>query len=172
MLLPLLCSAQSLSRVRFSATPWTVARQAPLSGGFSRQEYWTGLPCPSLGDLANPGIKPRSPLLQADSLRAESPGKPKNTGAGSLSFLHGNFRPRDWTGYSALRVDSLTSWAPWEALLPLLASSYCPTQSHSPLLAWCLSEGVSSPELKPPLRLLLTLGECWCPGFTGMGWGS
>ena len=49
-----------LSRVRLFATPWTVARQAPLSMGFSRQEYWSGLPFPSPGDLCNPGIKPRS----------------------------------------------------------------------------------------------------------------
>ena len=49
------------------ATPWTVACQAPVSMGFSRQEYWSGLPFPSPGDLPNPGIEPRSPALQADS---------------------------------------------------------------------------------------------------------
>ena len=54
-------------------TPWTVARQAPLSVGFSRQEYWSGLPFPSPGDLPDPGIKPRSPALQADSLPKGSP---------------------------------------------------------------------------------------------------
>ena len=59
-----------------SANPWTVAYQAPLSMGFSRQEYWSGLPFPSPGDLPDPGIKPRSPSLQADSLPAEPPGKP------------------------------------------------------------------------------------------------
>ena len=64
-----------LSRVRLSATPWTVARQAPPSMGFSRQEYWSGLPFPSPGDLPNPGIEPRSPTLQADSLLSEPPGK-------------------------------------------------------------------------------------------------
>ena len=47
------------------ATPWTVACQAPLSMGFSRQDYWSGLPFPSPGDLPNPGIEPRSPVLQA-----------------------------------------------------------------------------------------------------------
>ena len=47
--------------------PWTVAHQAPLSMGFSRQEYWSGLPFPSPGDLPNPGIEPRSPTLQADN---------------------------------------------------------------------------------------------------------
>ena len=60
-----------LSRVRLLATPWTVAYQAPLSMGFSRQEYWSGLPFPSPGDLPNPGIEPRSPALQANSLPAE-----------------------------------------------------------------------------------------------------
>ena len=53
------------------ATPWTVAHQAPLSMGFSRQEYWNGLPCPSLGDLPDPGIEPWSPALQAESLSTE-----------------------------------------------------------------------------------------------------
>ena len=58
------------------ATPWTVAYQAPLSMGFSRQEYWSGLPFPSLGDLPNPGIEPRSPALQTDALPSEPPRKP------------------------------------------------------------------------------------------------
>ena len=49
---------------------------APPSLGFSRQEHWSGLPCPPPGDLPNPGIKPRSPTLQADSLPSETPGKP------------------------------------------------------------------------------------------------
>ena len=57
-------------------TLWTVARQAPQSMGFSRQEYWSGLPFPSPGDLPDPGMKPRSPELQADSLPPELPGKP------------------------------------------------------------------------------------------------
>ena len=64
-----------LSRVRPSATSWIVAFQAP-SMGFSRQEYWSGLPFPSPGDLPDPGIKPRSHKLQADSLPAEPQGKP------------------------------------------------------------------------------------------------
>ena len=53
-----------------------VARQAPLSMGFSRQEHWSGLPFPSPGDLPDPGIKPGSPALQADSLPTELRGKP------------------------------------------------------------------------------------------------
>ena len=65
-----------LSRVQLSATLWTIAHQAPLSMEFSRQEYWSGLPFPSPGDLSNPGIKPESPALQADSLQSEPTGKP------------------------------------------------------------------------------------------------
>ena len=56
--------------------PWTVVHQAPLSVGFSRQGYWSGLPCPPPGDLPNRGIEPRSPTLQADSLLSGPPGKP------------------------------------------------------------------------------------------------
>ena len=106
---------QSLSRVQLFVTPWTVACQAPLFMKFSRQEYWSGLPFPTPGDLPNqgsnpsllhcrqilyqlsykgspgilewgaypfsrgssqPGIKPRSPALQVDSLPSETPGKP------------------------------------------------------------------------------------------------
>ena len=65
-----------LSHVRLFATPWTVACQAPLSVGFSREEYWSGLPFPSLEDLPDSGIKPGSPTLQADPLPSELAGKP------------------------------------------------------------------------------------------------
>ena len=71
---------ESLSRVRLFETSWTVARQAPLSMEFSRAEYWNGLPFPSPGDLPDPGIKPRSPALQADYLPSEPPGKPQLKG--------------------------------------------------------------------------------------------
>ena len=67
------CEAHSV--VFDSVTPRTVARQAPLSMEFSRQEYWSGLPFPFPGDLPDLGIEPRSPALQADSLPSESPGK-------------------------------------------------------------------------------------------------
>ena len=73
----ILCT-KSLSCVGLFATPWTVARQAPLSMGFSRQEYWSGLPCPPPGDHLHPGIKPRSPTLQADSSPSEPPGNDTN----------------------------------------------------------------------------------------------
>ena len=68
-----------------------IARQSPLSMGFSRQEYWNGLPCPPPGDLPNLGIKPRFPTLKVDSLPSEPPGKLINTGVGSLSLLQGIF---------------------------------------------------------------------------------
>ena len=58
------------------ATPWTVAPQAPLSLGFSRQEHWSGLPFSSPGNLPNPGMEAGSPALQADTLPSEPPGKP------------------------------------------------------------------------------------------------
>ena len=63
--LPVCARSKSLSRVPLLATPWTVARQAPLFTGFSRQEYWSGLPFPSLLDLPNPGIEPWCLVLLA-----------------------------------------------------------------------------------------------------------
>ena len=66
-----------LSHVQLFATPWTVAYQALLSVEFSKQEYWSGLPFPSLGDLSDPGIEPRSPTLKVDTLPSEPPGKPE-----------------------------------------------------------------------------------------------
>ena len=65
-----------------SVTPQTVAYQAPPSMGFSRQEYWSGLPFPSIADLPNPGIKPGSPALQTDALRSDHQGRP-------LDYLRG-----------------------------------------------------------------------------------
>ena len=68
---------KSFSHVRLFATPWTVACQAPPPMGFSRQEYWSGLPFPSPGGLPDPGIEPWSPTPQADSLPSEPPGRPR-----------------------------------------------------------------------------------------------
>ena len=65
------CCVLLLSRVRLFVTTWTVAHQAPLFMGFSRHEYWSGLPCPPPGELPIPGIDPRSPTLQMDSLPSE-----------------------------------------------------------------------------------------------------
>ena len=68
-------------------TPQTAVHQAPLSMGFSRQEYQRGCHAFLQGNLPNPGIKPRSSALQVGSLPTEPPGKPRNTGEGSLSLL-------------------------------------------------------------------------------------
>ena len=75
-LLLLLLLLSCFSRVRLFATPWTVAYHAPPSMGFSRQGYWSGVPSPSPGDLPDPGIEARSPVLQADSLLSEPLEKP------------------------------------------------------------------------------------------------
>ena len=77
---PAKVKVKSLSRVRLFATPWTVAYEAPPSMGFSRQEYWSGLPCPPPGDLPDSGIEHtsvRSPVLADSSQLALPPGKPK-----------------------------------------------------------------------------------------------
>ena len=82
--------------------------------GFSRPEYWSGFPCPPPGDLSNPGIKPRSPTLQEDSLPSEPPGNPENTGVGSLFLLQGIFLTPElgsWTGVSCITCEFFTSWA-------------------------------------------------------------
>ena len=79
MLLYCLGMLSCFSHVQLFAALWTVAHQASLSMGFSRQEYWSGLPYPPPGDLPDPEIKamfPASPALQKDSLPTESPGKP------------------------------------------------------------------------------------------------
>ena len=108
---------KSLSRVRLSATPWTVAYQASPSMGFSRQEYWSGLLFPSPGDLPNPGVEPRSPAWQEDSLPAEPQGKPKNTARVDYPFSRGSSWPRNWTGVSWIAGRFFTNWAIREALL-------------------------------------------------------
>ena len=75
-----MCTLSLFGHVRLLATLWTVARQAPLSVGFSRQECWSALPCPSPGDLPNLGnepMSPESPALQVDSFPTESPRKPQ-----------------------------------------------------------------------------------------------
>ena len=88
----LCCAALDHSVTSNSLSPHgLVAHQASLSMGFSRQEYWSGLPCHSPGDLPNLGIEPRSPTLQVDSLPSEPPGKPMNTKVGRLSLLQGIF---------------------------------------------------------------------------------
>ena len=123
-----------LSRVWLFATPWTVAHQAPPSMGFSRQEYWSGLPFLSPGYLPNPGIEPRSPTLQAEALTLSHQGSPawgffsgeesaSNTGntgdAGSIPGLgrssgggNGNLFPYSFLGKSYWQR-SLAAYSPW-----------------------------------------------------------
>ena len=71
------CTLSQLSCIQLFATPWPVAHQAPLSMEFSRQEYWSGLPFSSPGDLPDPGIEPASPVLAGGYLTSASPGKPR-----------------------------------------------------------------------------------------------
>ena len=91
-------------------TPWTVARQAPLSMGSSRQEYWSGLAFHSPGDLPDPGIEPEPSSLQADSLPSEPPGKPeeylsKSPNEGRMT--HGKAERR------GLQVGGISVQRPW-----------------------------------------------------------
>ena len=107
--------AKLLSRILLFLTPWTNLTEArhlcPRES--SRQEYWSGLPCLPPEDLPNPGIEPRSPSLQADSLPSGPPGKPKNTGVGSLSLLQAYLLdPGIELGSPALQVDSLPAELP------------------------------------------------------------
>ena len=86
----------------FMDMPWSIQ-----SMEFSRPEYWSGQPLPSSGDLPNPGIEPGSPALQGDSLPAEPPGKPKNTGMGSLSLLQQIFPTQESNPMQEMWVRSL-----------------------------------------------------------------
>ena len=88
--------------------------------GFSRQEYWSDLPCPPPGDLPNPGIKPWSPSLLVDSLPSELPGKTINTGVDSLSLLQGIF-PTQESKQSLLHCKQILYQLSYQGLGPL----YC-----------------------------------------------
>ena len=123
-----------LSLTWLFTTPWTVACQGPLSMGFSRQEYWSGLLFPFPGDLPDPEIEPRSPALQADSLPSKPPGKPhypcehssncslpRSSVHGifqarvlewvAMSFSRGSSWPRDWTWVFCIVGRRFTVWA-------------------------------------------------------------
>ena len=101
-----------------------VAARLLCPWGFSRQEYWNGLPCPPPGVLPNPGTEPRSPALQADSSSCDPPGKPKNTGVGTQSCSLGSSQPRSQTRVSFVAGRFFTNWATREALI-----SYTPIQN-------------------------------------------
>ena len=107
-----MCAGLSHSVVSDSVTPWSVAYQAPLSVGTLQARTLEWVAMPSSRDLPSPGIEPRSPTLQADSLPSEPPGKPKNTGAGSLSLSGGTSQPKNQTGSQALQADSSPAGLP------------------------------------------------------------
>ena len=100
--------------------PMDIALQAPLSMGFSRQEYWSRcVPCPPPGDLSNPGIEPRSPTLQADSLLSEPPGKPKVCTTRGLNWGKVLSLPLDYA------MDHVCRMEPVKAEVPRIYESQC-----------------------------------------------
>ena len=96
-------------------TPCTIARQAPLSMGFSRPEYWSGLPCPPLRDLPNPGVKPRSPLCRRILYCLSHQGSPRILEWVAYPFSRGSFWPRNWARVSFIVGGFFTNWAMREA---------------------------------------------------------
>ena len=136
MLIDLLLSR--FSCVRLVSTPWSVTLQAPLSVGFPRKEYWSGLPFPTLGDLPHSGIKRESPTLQAYSLLAEPPGNPNHTGVGSLSLLQGIFptQKSNWY-YLHCKADSQPldyQGSPGAYFIPNSLYLFIPSPLPSPLV--------------------------------------
>ena len=138
------CVLSRSSCVWVFATPWAIALQAPLSMGFSRQEYWSGLPCPPPGDLPNPGIEPGSSALQANSLPSEQPGKPMDyilhqylgenySSIQSLSHVWLFVTP--WTAARQSSLSITNSWVcsnscPWSQWChPTISSSVVPFSS-------------------------------------------
>ena len=126
------------SRVQLFLTLWIIALQAPQSMGPSSQEYWSGLLCPPPGDLPNPGIEPRSPALQADSLPSEPPGKPiiPHAAAKLLQSCETFCNPMDCSlPGSSVHGDSLgkNTGAGCRALL----QGIFPTQGSNPHLPHC-----------------------------------
>ena len=91
------CTLSGVSRVQLFATPWTAAHQAPLSMGFSKQEYWSGLPCPPAGDLPDPGIEPAS--LTSPAL------------AGGFFTTSATWEPCMMESYSAIKQNEVMPFA-------------------------------------------------------------
>ena len=137
---PALCTkweVKSLSRVQLFATPWTVAYQAPPSMGFSGQEYWSGWPFPSPGDLPDPGIESGTPAFQAEALTSEPPGKSyrKVTSTRKPSQTHS---PSFSHSVLSLPPESTDVWIPgWRSwllafLLPWAQAHRSPASVTSP----------------------------------------
>ena len=146
------CCAKSLSRVWLSATPWTGALQAPLSMGFSKQEYWSGLPCSPPGDLPNPGIKPRS--LHGRRIFTVWATKPRRLKWVAYPFSRGSSQPRN-----LYLMDSLPPELPGKPSLPLLG----PTRESELLMClrkkwFCILPGVFvitvGTQLSPTFKIL------------------
>ena len=129
-----LCMLSYFIHVWLFVTLWTVAHQAPLAMGFSRQEYWNGLPCSPPGDLPYPGIKPRSPTLQADSSPSESLGKPRVII--SISKGPGPFRGPGGIPHQASTYElSSAIWGPGG--IPHQASTYELSSASLPGIVLC-----------------------------------
>ena len=130
--------------------------------GFSRQENWRGLPCPHPGDLFNPGIKPMSPTLQAESLLSEPPGKPKNTGRVVYPFSRGSSQPRNQTRVSSTAGRFFTNGATRETPTGTYCSIiYCCSVTKSCPLWPLWPQGLQCsslprPSLSPRIKLMST----------------
>ena len=136
-----------LSHVWLLETLWTIACQAPQSMGFSRQEYWSGLPFPSPGDLTDPGIKPRSHALQADALTSEPSGKPSVVTHEQEETQNPEILPEEWKVQTLhwvpqLLKHALERWQPSKTVNFENQQGLCP-ESHKivaiqkmPLKGW------------------------------------
>ena len=138
-----------LSHVWLFATPWTIAYQASPSMGFSKQEYRSGLPFPSPGDLPNPGIEPRSPALQADALPSRPPSKMQQNFVWlSRQGLRGPY---------SFRICSLGIWLPWTEAWGILPKRTQSISADSLSEHWSVHEAIS--EQPKPQTAKGSLGE-------------
>ena len=119
----LLCSTWPLSHVWLFVTPWTVARQAPLSMENLQARILKWAACPMRGDLPNPGTEAGCPALQVEPLPFETAGKPKNTGVGSLSFSRESFPPRNRKRVLSTVSSFFTNRVTREALIVFVLSA-------------------------------------------------
>ena len=117
---------KSLSCVWLFVTLWTVACKAPPSMGFSRQEYWSGVPFPFPGDLPDPGIEPRSPALQADALPSDPPGKPQSLGLPNPLSSYSSSHPQGGLFGEDRREESKVKWRRQARAIPVSGSSRSP----------------------------------------------
>ena len=129
------CVCESVSHVLLFATPWTMACQAPQSMGFSRQEYCSGLPFPSPEHLPDPGIKPRSPTLEADALTSEPPGK---------QYGRPRFNPWVW------KIPWRRKWQPTPVFLPGQSHGQRSLVGYSP---WGCKESDTTEQLHLTLHM-------------------